>query len=198
MSYITDSFDDEIVRFLQEGGVGVLPTDTIYGLSCRALDEQAVERLHNLKKRDKKKPFIVLISNITQLNDLGIITTDAAPALRYWPGKLTIICETQKAPEWLHMGTSSLAVRQPDSAGLLKLIEKTGPLISTSANLQGVEPLTNTSQAVKYFGDKLEFYVNAGRLAAKPSTIVKPIFGELEIIRQGAVKIKKEDRHDAR
>lgn len=191
MSYITDSFDDEIVRLLNNGGVGLLPTDTIYGLSCRARDKMTVKKVRELKARAEDKPFVVLISNTGQLKDLGIISTDAAGALRYWPGKLTIICKAQKAPSWLHGGTHSLAVRQPDDEILRELIDKVGPIISTSANLAGQKPALSVSAAQKYFGDKLDFYVDRGPINKKPSTIIRVTFSKVEVVRQGALKIKE-------
>ncbi|HVS79221.1 MAG TPA: L-threonylcarbamoyladenylate synthase [Candidatus Saccharimonadales bacterium] len=191
MSYVTDSFDSRVVKLLSAGGVGLLPSDTIYGLSCRAPDQKAVERVHQIKRRDKTKPFVILISRVEQLNELGIITTEAAPALRYWPGKLTMICEAQDAPAWLHMGTRSLAVRQPDYPELRELIDKVGPIVSTSANLSGGQPAASVSDAQKYFGDKLDFYVDAGQLSGQPSTIIRKNNYELEVVRQGAVKVKE-------
>lgn len=194
MSYVTRGFDDKVVELLQHGGVGLLPADTIYGLSCRALDKRAVKRLRKIKLRDKGKPFIVLFSSLDQLNDLGVNSTEAALALRYWPGKLTIICQAKNTPQWLHMGTSTLAIRQPESQALRNLIDKIGPIVSTSANVQGDKPPATLSQAKEYFSDKLDFYVDAGRLSGRPSTIVQPVFRKLKIIRQGAVKVSKEDR----
>lgn len=189
MAYITKSFDDEIVDLLKMGDIGLLPSDTIYGLSCIALNRASVEKIHKVKRRDKTKPFVILISRIEQLNDLGIITTDAAPALRYWPGKLTLICEASKAPDWLQMRTGTLAVRQPNYPKLRELIDKAGPIISTSANTAGGQPAASVEQAREYFGDKLDFYVDAGILIGEPSTIVKSSFKGLEVIRPGAIKI---------
>jgi len=163
-----------------------MPSDTIYGLSCRALDEAAVERLHKLKGRDKAKPFIVLVSSTTQLIDVGIITTDVAPALRYWPGRLTLICSAVNAPLWLHCGTKSLAIRQPDDKELRNLVTKVGPIISTSANLAGSQPAQSAAEARQYFSDKLDFYVDMGEIKSPPSTIAKVEDGKLVVIRQGA------------
>ncbi|MBI2009511.1 threonylcarbamoyl-AMP synthase [Candidatus Saccharibacteria bacterium] len=191
MSYVTKSFDRRIVELLRSGSVGFMPSDTIYGLSCRALDEAAVRRLRKIKDRDKNEPLIVLISNITQLKELGIVLTDAAPALRYWPGRLTIICNAKSAPPWLHRGTKTLAVRQPDNEELRNLIDKTGPLISTSANLAGNKPALTVNKAQKYFGEKLDFYVDKGAINRKPSTIIRATFSKVEVVRQGAVKIKE-------
>ena len=191
VSYVTDNFDNEVVKLLKAGGVGFMPSDTIYGLSCQALDKAAVERLYKIKRRDKNKPFIVLISSISQLPDLGVITTDVIPALKYWPGGLTIICNADDAPVWLHRGTKTLAVRQPDSPKLLVLMKKTGPLISTSANTAGQKPIDSVAKAQRQFGDKLDFYVDAGVIKGEPSTIIKKDNYELKVLRPGAVKIKE-------
>lgn len=168
-----------------------MPSDTIYGLSCRALDEAAVERLRKIKGSDKAKPFIVLISSTTQLMDIGIITTDAAPALRYWPGQLTIICDAVDAPFWLHRGTKTLAIRQPDDKELRDLIAKVGPIVSTSANLANKKLARSAAGARKYFGDQLDFYVDKGTISKKPSTIIRTVFSKVEVVRQGTVKIKE-------
>ena len=189
MSYKTDSFDRTVIELLNSGAIGLLPSDTIYGLSSRALDKTAVDRLHEVKHRDKTKPFVVLISKIEQLNDLGIITTDAAPALRYWPGKLTMVLPAAKVPAWLHMGTKTLAVRQPGYPELMDLIDKTGPIISTSANISGGQPAASVKQAREYFGDKLDFYVDVGPLRGQPSTIAKVDNFKIKILRQGAIII---------
>ena len=191
MSYFSDSFDKKVIKLLQSGAVGLIPSDTIYGLSCRALDEAAVVRLHKIKGRDKDKPFIILISTTDQLGDLGIITTDVAPALRYWPGPLTIICEAEGSPLWLHRGTKTLAIRQPDDKSLRGLIDKVGPIVSTSANLANKMVAYSVTGAQKYFGDQLDFYVNKGSINKKPSTIIRTVFSKVEIVRQGTVRIKE-------
>jgi L-threonylcarbamoyladenylate synthase len=194
VSYETKRFDSHIEQLLMKGGVGVLPSDTIYGLSCRAMDQDAVEKLRRLKARDKTKPFIVLFSNLNQLTGMGILATDAAQALRYWPGKLTVICQAALLPQWLHVGTDTIAIRQPSYPELLALMERVGPLISTSVNLQGGQHATTISTAKQYFGDQVDFYVNGGHRGGRPSTLVKPVFFKLKIIRSGAVRIRKEDR----
>ncbi|OVE79473.1 threonylcarbamoyl-AMP synthase [bacterium G20] len=191
MSYITDSFDEKVIELLKSGSIGFMPSDTIYGLSCLALNNNAVERIHKLKDRSSGKPFIVLISDTAQLKRLGVISTEIAAALRYWPGPLTIISGAEKAPSWLHLGTKTLAVRQPDNQKLLELMKKTGPLISTSANIAGQKPIDSVAEAQKVFGEKLDFYIDAGVIKGKPSTIIKKNSYKFEVIRQGAVKFKE-------
>ena len=211
MSYVTDSFDDEVTRLLMRGGVGLLPTDTIYGLSCRALDAAAVGKIHKLKDRSAHKPFIILISDIKMLDLLappqnlsGAVGNRIAKRQvfgaglskesieKYWPGAITLIFEMPSALEYLARGTGSLAVRLPNYPELLDLINKTGPLISTSANLEGEQPVQSVPAAQRLFGDKLDFYVNAGNLDNPPSTLAVIKDGKLEVVRQGAVKIDKD------
>lgn len=191
MAYVTDKFDDEVVRLLKQGSVGLLPTDTIYGLSCRALDHQAVKRVHRLKNRRAHKPFIVLISDIKMLNLLSISAKQANPVKEYWPGALSVIFEAKETPDWLQLGSKTLAVRQPDYPQLLELIDKVGPIISTSANLENESPADSLEQAQKIFGDELDFYVDAGNLAGLPSSLASLSESKLKLLRQGAVRIKE-------
>jgi tRNA threonylcarbamoyl adenosine modification protein (Sua5/YciO/YrdC/YwlC family) len=176
-----------IVKQLRNGAVGLLPSDTIYGLSCLALDQKAVERIYILKGRDYHKPLIILLADIDQAEQLGLRVSDLEPAQRYWPSPLTVIVPAGKlTPEFLHRGSRALAIRIPAKREVRELIKHTGPLISTSANPQGKRPARTAKEAKDYFGSELNFYIDTGRLKAKPSTIVELKGGELKLIRQGA------------
>lgn len=192
MAYMTKSLDNEINLLLKKGGIGVLPTDTIYGLSAAALNEDAVKKVYKLKGRSAAKPFIILISNIKMLDLLSIAGDKFESVLKYWPGSLTVIFDAPQAPAWLHAGTGTLAVRQPGDKDLRKFINKCGPIISTSVNIQGAIPASSIKMAIDYFGDNLDFYVNVGRLESLPSTLAKLVDGRLEVIRKGAVNITTE------
>jgi tRNA threonylcarbamoyl adenosine modification protein (Sua5/YciO/YrdC/YwlC family) len=189
VSYTTDSFDKHVIQSLKTGGVGFMPADTVYGLSCSAFDESAVDRIYRIKYRFEGKPFIILISDIDQLKLLKIDPKEVEPIKQYWPGGLTYICSAPKTPQWLQRGTKTLAVRLPDHEELRELIRQVGPIVSTSANLYARKPAASLLEAVNYFGDKLEFYVNVGKLEGLPSTIVRLKAGKLEVLRKGAVKI---------
>lgn len=189
MSYATKSFNTELEKLLRSGGVGLLPTDTIYGLSCLALDVKAVERLCELKKRDKKKPFIILISGSRMLDRLSIRVGLAQIVAPFWPGAVSVVFPAPNAPDWLHRGTGALAVRWPDHNELNRLIDKVGPIISTSANLQGQPAVRTAEAAQRLFGTSLDFYVDTGKLYNPPSTLAIIKKGKLQVVRQGAVKI---------
>lgn len=186
MSYFTNSFDDNVVELLKNGGVGFMPSDTVYGLSACALDEAAVERIYAIKQRDDNKPCIILLSDLSQASSIGIDSASLQAAAKYWPAALTFIAPADSSPEYLHRGLKSLAVRIPDNEDLRGIIASTGPIVSTSANIQD-EPIAHTpSHAIEIFGDQLDFYVDVGELSGEPSTIVKFEKNKLIILRQGA------------
>lgn len=193
---MTDGFDQKVIELLKNGGVGLLPSDTIYGLSCRALDKKAVERVRILKGRDAGKPFIILISDIKMLDLLSISENQAEAVKQYWPGAVSAILQAANSSDWLQRGTQSLAVRLPDYLELRNLIRQVGPIVSTSANLQGQPPVSSAREAQKIFGDKLDFYVDVGELNKPPSTLAIIEDDKLKVVRQGAVKINGEDNHD--
>jgi len=189
VSYVAESFDEEVVRLLKQGGVGFMPSDTIYGLSGRALDKQPVNKLHALKDRQTHKPFIILISDLKMLDLLSIAREEVRAVKKYWPGPVTLICLAPSSPAWLHQGLGTLAVRMPANQNLLNLINQVGPLISTSANLHGQSPASDMAKAQAIFGDKLDFYVDMGEIDGPPSTIVKLDNGKLQVVRSGAARI---------
>jgi L-threonylcarbamoyladenylate synthase len=173
--------------------IGILPTDTIYGIVGPALDKMSVERIYRLRKRNLKKPMIILIASVDDLARFGVATTPAIKKIlkKVWPGKVSVILPcTAKKFEYLHRGTKTLAFRLPQLAWLRNLIKETGPLVAPSANIEGKPPARTIRAARKYFGDKVDFYVDVGRLVSKPSTIVKIEKGQLVLLRKGAVKVR--------
>ncbi len=189
MSYFTNKIDNTVVEFLRGGGVGLLPTDTIYGLSGLALHEKAVEKVHKLKGRDSNKPLVVLISDTRQLKDLGLSIDHADLIKKYWPGPLSVEFDATNSHKWLNRGGNFFAVRMPDREDLKELIQEVGPIVSSSANLQGHAPAKSVDEAQKYFGNKLDFYVDTGKIDGEPSTLIKIEGSKIKILRQGALKI---------
>lgn len=177
------------VEKLLKNGVGILPTDTLYGLVGRALSREAFEKVFKLKKRNSESPFIILVGSIGELDlfDIKIDENIEKMLKKYWPGKISIIlpCSSQKM-EYLHMGTKNLAFRMPDKNKLLELLKKTGPLVAPSVNHPGEKPATTIEEAKAYFGDKVDFYINEGKLESLPSTLIKIKDGKTEVLRKGA------------
>lgn len=164
---------EEIASLLLAGGVVLMPTDTIYGLHAMATDERALARIAAMKERDAEKRFIVLAADAAQVERLGCVV----PAVLHdiWPGPLTAV---------LPQGGTTVAARVPDVAWLRKLLERTGPLASTSANRSGEPPITEPKHLARDLQDALDGLVDGGPRNGEPSTIVDFTADEPRFIRE--------------
>ena len=181
--------DSKIIDLLKQGKVGVLPTDTIYGLVCRAANETAVERLYSLKRREHK-PGTVIAASIEQLVELGVPRRYLKAVEQFWPNPISIIIPCGENLKYLHLGKYGLAIRIPKDEVLSKLLKQTGPLLTSSANHPGEPPANTIKEAQAYFKDEVDFYVDGDNLSQRsPSTIIRIVDDEIEVIREGAVKI---------
>lgn len=182
----------ELIRLLRTGAVGVLPTDTLYGLVCRAADQVAVARLYGLKSREHK-PGTVIAANIDQIAALGIKARYLKAVEQFWPNPISI--EIPHQVDYLNQATGRQGFRIPADVQLRQLLEQTGPLQTTSANLPGEPPAATIDEARRYFGDQVDFYVEGGDLSAnEPSTLIRIVDDAIEVIREGAAKIDENGR----
>jgi L-threonylcarbamoyladenylate synthase len=186
-------FSDTAQKLAQPGAVGIIPSDTVYGLVARASDLVAVQRLYDLKLREGK-PGTVIAANIDQLVELGLKARYLKAVAEFWPGAVSVVIPCGPDLAYLHEGKYSLAVRIPDQPQLLKLLEQTGPLLTSSANHPG-EPVANTVvEAQNYFGDGVGFYIDGGDLSGhQPSTVIRIVDDAIEILREGAVKVQENE-----
>lgn len=171
---------------LKKGQVGVLPTDTIYGLVGSALNPNTVERIFQLRKRQQDKPMIVLISSLSDLKLFGIKLSLKQKKLltKLWPNPVSVIlpCSNKKFV-YLHRGTKTLALRIPKSKPLLKLLKKTGPLVAPSANRAGEKHAQTIKEAQQYFQNKVDFYVDQGPLTSDPSPLIALTDDKIKVLR---------------
>jgi len=193
MRIFNDINDPELITLLKNGAVGVIPTDTVYGLVCRAADEVAVARLYEVKHRENK-PGTLIAANIDQLVELGLKERYLKAVERFWPGAVSVRIPHQ--PNYLvDPATGTVAVRIPDYPELLDLMKQTGPLQTTSANIAGDPVAVKLSEAQAYFSDTIDFYVDGGDLSGRPpSTVIQIIDDAIEVVREGAVKIDESGR----
>lgn len=180
----------ELIKALQSGAVAVLPTDTVYGLVCRAADEKAVRRLYGLKRREAK-PGTLIAANTNQLVELGIKARYLKAVEQFWPGAISVVIPSHGL-KYIHQGKGSIACRIPADDDLISILRQTGPLLTTSANQPGEHPAGNIAQAEQYFGDSVDFYVDGGDLSGRQaSTVIRIVDDAIEVLRQGAVTITK-------
>jgi L-threonylcarbamoyladenylate synthase len=169
---------DEVAGLLYGGKIGILPTDTIYGIHCLAHKPELVQRIYEIKDRPSDLPLITVISKVEDLKEFNLIIGDFEhqQIKNFWPGPNTLIFKTTQ-----HNKTR--AFRLPKNDFIISILQTTGPLVSTSANLHGLPSATNISQANEYFGDKIDFYVDGGELQNPPSSIYDVSNGEVNKIR---------------
>ena len=182
----------QVIRLLKARKVGIIPTDTIYGIVGLALNPKTVEEIYNLRKRAKDKPMIILISDLSDLEKFDVKVSKQTEEIlkRLWPNPVSIVlpCPNEKFT-YLHRGGKTLAFRMPKDKWLRDLLKEVGPLVAPSANIEG-EPVAETVEgAKKYFGGKVDFYLDKGKIPPSPSTLIEIKDSEIKVLRQGNFNI---------
>lgn len=148
-----------------KGSLVVLPTDTVYGVGCDAFSASAVAKLLAAKGRDRQSPPPVLIKDASVMDALAEFVPQVARDLAkaFWPGALTLILRSQPSLHWdLGETKGTVALRVPDHKLALALLEETGPLAVSSANLTGLPAATTAQGARDYLADSVATYLDAG------------------------------------
>jgi len=178
-------------RILQQGGVIVYPTDTVYGLGADAFNSTAVERIYEIKNRPKHRQFPLLIADVERLATMAEPIPEIAwfLARRFWPGGLTLVLpKADSLPAYLVPGPT-VAVRVPNHSVCLALIQHLGnPIIGTSANVSGQPAALTAEEVGQQVGEKIDFVINGGKCpGGKESTVVDVTHESPIILRQGII-----------
>lgn len=181
---------DKIEKTLAAGGAVVLPTETVYGLFAQALNEEAVERVYELKRRPRDK---ALNLNVASLEEIYAFSKNQPTYLyqlyqAFLPGPLTIILQANdQVPTWINSGMDTVGFRIPKHSVTLDLIRKYGPLIGPSANLSGKVSGTSFQQIVMDFQEQVSGVEDDAALTGQDSTILDLSGEKARILRQGAI-----------
>ncbi|HEM3683074.1 TPA: threonylcarbamoyl-AMP synthase [Streptococcus suis] len=181
---------DKLRTILENGGAVVLPTETVYGLFAQALNEEAVNRVYQLKQRPRDKAMNLNVSN---LNDIYFFSQNPPHFLeklynRFMPGPLTIILKAnENVPFWVNSGLDTVGFRLPKHEQTLRLISETGPLIGPSANVSGQESGKEFTKLLSQFSEKLEGIADDKALTGIDSTILDLSGPKARILRQGSI-----------
>ena len=181
------------VEIIENGGVIIFPTDTVYGIGCNPYDANAVKKIYEIKSREKIKSLPVLASSIQIVKQISIIDEFTEKIIKkYWPGPLTLILKLKdkNLKESLNL-EDNIAVRIPNSVCTLKLLNKCNLLVGTSANVSGDSSFTDPQECMKNVKN-YDVFVDGGTITSKgESTIIEIENEKIRIIREGA--LKKED-----
>lgn len=181
---------EKIKHELENGGAVVLPTETVYGLFAKALDEKAVDHVYQLKCRPRDK---ALNLNVASLDDILNFSRNQPTYLQqlvesFLPGPLTIILEANdKVPYWVNSNLTTVGFRMPSHPLTLELIREFGPLIGPSANISGHASGVSFKEILKDFDQEVLGLEDDNFLTGKDSTILDLTGKKVKILRQGSI-----------
>ena len=185
---------DLVVNELKNGGVGIFPTDTVYGIGCDFLNLQALKELYSIKKRPLNKPINILVSNIGMVKKFVKEISDIELKLmeHFWPRDLTIIFNKPDiVPDLLTSGLDTVGIRMPNNKICLDIINSLGnPIAMSSANISNELPNSNIESLLHNFNNKVSFIIDSSDLKSGiPSTIIKVENNNIKLIREGKISL---------
>lgn len=183
-------------EFIKQGKIVVFPTETVYGIGTNGLDEKAVRKLYEVKKRPPNKPISLLVSNMEMVKSIAKDITEIEYKImeKFFPGPLTIILKKKDiVPDIVTAGQETVGVRMPSGEIARKLVELSGvPIATPSANISGQPSGTNLSEIKEQFKKNVDFYIDGGNSELGiSSTIVQVIDGKIKILRQGSITLEQ-------
>jgi len=181
---------EKTFQIIEDGGIAIFPTDTVYGLGCNPYNSSAVKKIYEIKSREKIKSLPVLAYSLDIVKEIACIDSFTEKIIgKYWPGPLTLILKLtdQKLKKSLRLD-NKIAIRIPDSKCTLKLLEKCNLLVGTSANISGNTSFTDPDECFKNIKN-YDIFLNGGTITSKgESTIIEIKNEKIEIIREGVLK----------
>lgn len=194
---VDESELNKIKEILDNDGVIIFPTDTVYGIACNCFSEKAIKKVFDIKKRPENKPINVLSNNLDKIKLVSRNINEKEEFLinKYMPGALTIILDkNEKVSDTLTAGLDTIGVRIPKNNISLRILENVSyPLATTSANISGDSAGIKISDFLKEFDGVVDAIIDGGETDLKvASTIVRvESDNKLKIIREGTLKIKE-------
>ena len=181
----------EVVQLLNDGGVLIYPTDTVYAIGCHALKERAVERICKLKGIDpQKRDLSIICHDMKQISEYAKVDNEAFKVMKQnIPGPFTFVLPTNSRLPKIFRGRKEVGIRVPDNnivCEICHLLE--APLMTTSLpydETDDIEYLTTPELIEEKWGEKVDMIIDGGIGGIESSTVVSLIDGEVEILRQG-------------
>lgn len=178
----------QVVEVLRGGGVIAYPTDTTYGIGCSIMNKKGIERIYILKQRERKKPFSFICTDLAEVARYARVSNFSFKILkRYLPGPYTFVLEASSVvPDLLLTRQKTVGIRIPDNPICLAIVKELGhPIITTSANRSGDEPIGDPVDVDMVLGINLDLVVDGGILTADVSSVVSLTGDEAVLLRKG-------------
>jgi tRNA threonylcarbamoyl adenosine modification protein (Sua5/YciO/YrdC/YwlC family) len=178
-----------VAQILKNGGVATYATDTFYGIGCDITNKKAIEKIYQLKQRDKKKPFSFMCSDLKNISRYAKVSNYAYKTMkRLLPGPYTFVLEgSREVPKMMLTRRKTAGIRVPNHALCIALVHELGnPILTTSATMPDGTVFEDASLIHEHFGGRLDVVIDSGPVTGTPSSVISLIDDMPEIIRRGA------------
>lgn len=178
----------QVAETLRQGGIIAFPTDTYYGIGCDIMNKKAIENIYALKQRNKKKPFSFICADLKNISQYAKVSNYAYKTMkRLLPGPYTFILEgSRMVPKIMLTKRKTAGIRVPANKICLSLASMfDNAIISTSASKPDGDIFNDPSLINDYFGSRIDLVIDGGPVPDKPSSVIRLIDDEPEIIREG-------------
>lgn len=179
---------DAAVACLQRGGLIVFPTDTGYALGCDLYNKKAIDRIYDLKRRDRLKPLSFICSDLKELSQFAVVNDKVYRIMRrLFPGPYTFVLPaTKMVPRMLVSKRSSVGIRVPNHGVTLALVQRLQhPIIGTSCTDEDGNPLTSAQEIQEKLGKRIHMILDGGIVPSEPSSVIDFTHAEPVIVRRG-------------
>lgn len=178
----------KVVEILKRGGIIAYPTDTYYGIGCDIMNKKAIQKIYQLKQRNKSKPFSFICSGLKNISDYAKVSNYAYKTMkRLLPGPYTFVLEGSKlVPKIMLTKRKTAGIRVPDNPICLALVEELGnPIITTSATMPDGTIFHDPSLIHDFFHPRIDVVIDGGPVPGHPSSVISLIKDIPVVIRKG-------------
>jgi len=178
----------KVVDILKKGGIIAYPTDTYYGIGCDIMNKKAIEKIYQLKQRNRIKPFSFICSELKNISHYAKVSNYAYKTMkRLLPGPYTFVLEGSKlVPKIMLTKRKTAGIRMPDHPICLELVETLGnPIITTSATMPDGTNFFDPSLIHDFFHPIIDVVIDGGPVPGYPSSVISLINDMPEVIRKG-------------
>ena len=176
------------VDVLRDGGIIIYPTDTVYGLGCDLSNKKGIEKIYEIKRRNKKQPLSFICSDLKHISQYAKVTDYAYKTMkRLLPGSYTFILEASRlVPKIILPKRPTTGIRVPDNNICMAMVRELGqPIISTSVKTADGEDLGNPYIIEEHFGKLVDLIIDGGNIIPEPSSVISLVDDNIEILRIG-------------
>jgi len=176
------------IEILQDGGIIIYPTDTVYGMGCDLFNKRGIEKIYEIKRRKKKQPLSFVCADLKDISQYAKVSDYAYKTMkRLLPGPYTFILEASRlVPKIILPKRQTTGIRVPDNRICLSLVGELGhPIISTSVTVENGEVLSNPYEIKEQFGHCVDLIIDGGNLVSEPSSVISLVDDSIDIIRVG-------------